>query len=205
MIRSVSGEVDAAFADLATAGGAGSTRTRRDIVEALFARASADEQRFLRGLITGDVRQGALDGVMQVAVAEAAGVPVTSVRRAAMLAGSLAPVAVAALTGGPAAWTPSTSRCCVPSPPCSPLPSPTLAEALVDSPEGWSVERKYDGIRIQAAQARLDVRLFTRSLDDVTARLPDVAEVIAALPADALSADGEAIALRPTAGRSRSR
>ena len=190
-------DVDAAFAALVAAGGEGSAQVRHDLVDALFSRATAAEQRFLRGLITGDVRQGALDGVMQLAVAEAAGVPVAAVRRAAMLAGRLAPVSVAALAEGPGALAAIDLEVLRPIAPMLAAAKPTLAEALVADPPGWSVECKYDGIRIQAHKRGTDVRIFTRSLDDITERLPEVVEVIAALPANALVVDGEAIALRP--------
>ncbi len=190
-------DVDAAFTTLVAVGGEGSTQARHDLVDGLFSRATASEQRFLRGLITGDVRQGALDGVMQLAVAEAADVPVAVVRRAAMFTGRLAPVLVAALTEGSEALTAIGLQVLRPIAPMLAAASPTLAEALVADPPGWSVECKYDGIRIQAHKRDTDVRIFTRSLDDITQRLPEVVEVIAALPANALVVDGEAIALRP--------
>src|SRR5439155_25252186 len=96
-------EVDGVFATVSELSGAGSAGERRRLVHDLFARASADEQWFLRGLVSGELRQGALEGVMLDAVAAAAEVPPAAVRRAAMLCGALAPVAEAALGGGLAA------------------------------------------------------------------------------------------------------
>ena len=190
-------DLDAVFAALASAAGPGAGGARRDAVEALFSRASAPEQRFLRGLITGDVRQGALAGVMQLAIAEAAGVPASSVRRAAMMAGRLPPVAVAALSGGVPALDRIGLEVFRPVAPMLAASRPSVADALANGRGGWSVECKYDGIRIQAHKLGAEVRVYTRSLDDITERLPDVVEVIAALPAHTLVLDGEAIALRP--------
>ncbi|HEX2856542.1 MAG TPA: ATP-dependent DNA ligase, partial [Propionibacteriaceae bacterium] len=190
-------EVDAAFAALASAAGPGAAGTRRQVVAGLFSRATAAEQRFLRGLITGDVRQGALDGIMQGAIAEAAGVPAASVRRAAMLAGRLPPVAVAALAGGVEALGRIGLEVFRPVAPMLATSKPSVAEALAGGGTGWSVECKYDGIRVQAHKRGDQVRVFTRSLDDITDRVPDIVEVVAPLPAHSLVLDGEAIALRP--------
>ncbi|HET9128889.1 MAG TPA: ATP-dependent DNA ligase [Propionibacteriaceae bacterium] len=189
-------EVDAAFAALASASGPGAAGSRREVVGSLFSRATAAEQRFLRGLITGDVRQGALDGVMQGAIAEAAGVPAASVRRAAMLAGRLPPVAVAALSGGVDALERIGLEVFRPVAPMLAASKPSVAEALAGGGPGWSVECKYDGIRVQAHKRGDEVRVFTRSLDDITDRVPDIVAVVAPLPAHSLVLDGEAIALR---------
>ena len=190
-------DLDAAFVALSTAAGAGAGAARRDILDTLFSRATAPEQRFLRGLITGDVRQGALDGVMQLAIVEAAGVPAAAVRRAAMLAGRLPPVAVAALAGGVEALERIRLEVFRPVAPMLAASRPSVAEVLTGTAGGWSVECKYDGIRVQAHKRGAEVRIFTRSLDDITDRVPDVVEVIAPLAADSLVLDGEAIALRP--------
>ena len=190
-------DVDTAFQLLASASGTGATGVRRDLLASLFSRATAAEQRFLRGLITGDVRQGALDGVMQAAIVEASGVPAASVRRAAMLAGRLPPVAVAALSGGVAALDAIRLEVFRPVSPMLAASRPTVADALAAGAGGWSVECKYDGIRVQAHKRGDEVRIFSRSLDDITDRVPDVVEAVAPLPADTLVLDGEAIALRP--------
>jgi DNA ligase-1 len=189
-------DVDAAFTALATAGRAGSAGARRATLDALFSAATADERDFLAGLVTGEVRQGALDGIMQLAVAQAAGVPLESVRRAAMLAGALDAVAAVALTDGVEGLQRIVLEVLRPIAPMLAASSPNVADATtLQGP--WSVERKLDGIRIQAHKRGHEVRVFTRSLDDITDRLPEVVEVVAALPAETLVLDGEAIALRP--------
>jgi DNA ligase-1 len=189
-------DVDAAFTALAAASGAGSAGERRATLHTLFARATASERDFLAGLVTGEVRQGALDGIMQLAVARAAGVPLESVHRAAMLAGALDPVAAVALSHGDEGLAQFVLEVLRPIAPMLAASAPNVAEATTGGGP-WSVERKLDGIRIQAHKRGEAVRIFTRSLDDITDRLPEVVEVVAALPAEALVLDGEAIALRP--------
>jgi len=189
-------DVDAAFTALATASGSGSSITRRAALDALFSAATGPERDFLAGLVTGEVRQGALDGIMQLAVAEAADVPLEAVRRAAMLAGSLDTVAAAALSHGVEGLEEILLQVLRPIAPMLAASAPNVADATTTGGP-WSVERKLDGIRIQAHKRGDDVRVFTRSLDDITDRLPEVVEVVASLPAETLVLDGEAIALRP--------
>ena len=189
-------DVDAAFTALATASGSGSAITRRAALDALFSAATGPERDFLAGLVTGEVRQGALDGIMQLAVAEAADVPLEAVRRAAMLAGSLDTVAAAALSHGVEGLEEILLQVLRPIAPMLAASAPNVADATTTGGP-WSVERKLDGIRIQAHKRGDDVRVFTRSLDDITERLPEVVEVVATLPAETLVLDGEAIALRP--------
>jgi DNA ligase-1 len=189
-------DVDDAFTHLATASGGGSARVRRATLDALFASATASERDFLAGLLTGEVRQGALDGIMQLAVAEAAGVPLESVHRAAMLAGTLDPVAAVALSHGDEGLAQFVLEVLRPIAPMLAASASNVADATT-SGGPWSVERKLDGIRIQAHKRGDEVRIFTRSLDDITDRLPEVVEVVAAVGAETLVLDGEAIALRP--------
>ncbi|MBI4901818.1 MAG: ATP-dependent DNA ligase [Actinobacteria bacterium] len=190
------GDVDAAFTELALASGPGSAAARRSTLVALFSAATASERDFLAGLMTGEVRQGALDGIMQLAVAQAADVPLEAVRRAAMLAGTLDAVAAVALSRGAEGLDAFVLEVLRPISPMLASSAPSVAEAAsMHSP--WSVERKLDGIRIQAHKRGDEVRVFTRSLDDITDRLPEVVEVVAAVPAETVVLDGEAIALRP--------
>ena len=188
--------VDEAFTALVTASGGGSAGVRRATLDTLFASATASERDFLAGLVTGEVRQGALDGIMQLAVAEAAGVPLESVHRAAMLAGTLDPVAAVALSHGDEGLAQFVLEVLRPIAPMLAASAPNVADATATGGP-WSVERKLDGIRIQAHKRGDEVRIFTRSLDDITDRLPEVVEVVAALPAETLVLDGEAIALHP--------
>lgn len=188
-------ETDAAFEAMAALSGPGSQTARAETAHALFSRATADEQRFLAGLVSGDVRQGALDSVVLDAVAEAADVPAAAVRRAAMLQGASAPVAVAALTGGVeelAAVGLEPGRAVRPMLASS---APDVAAALdkIGPALPASVDTKLDGIRIQVHRVGDDVRVYTRSLDDITDRVPQIAETVRGLPADPLVLDGEAL------------
>jgi DNA ligase-1 len=195
-------EVDAEFSAIGAVSGKGSAAARKALVGELFGRATADEQRFLVGLLSGELRQGALEGVMTDAVARAAEVPVTEVRRAMMLRGSLGVVAAAALSGGSAALAAFGLEVGRPVRPMLAASAPSIADALakIGGQEGQGAEAalewKLDGIRIQAHLTGGNVRLFTRTLDDITARLPDVVAVLAKLPVRAAVLDGELIALR---------
>jgi DNA ligase-1 len=195
-------DVDAALTTVAGAVGPGSQARRREALAALFALATEDEQHFLRGLLLGELRQGALEGVMVEAVARTAGAPATDIRRAVMLSGDLGEVAEAAITGGREAL--SGFRLTVLQP-IQPMLAQTAetATAALERAHPAVVEWKLDGARIQAHRLGDEVRLFTRNLADITERVPEIVEAVRVLPADALILDGEAIALRED-GRPRS-
>ncbi|MGH3361628.1 MAG: ATP-dependent DNA ligase, partial [Nocardioides sp.] len=162
----------------------------------LFGRATADEQAWLRGLVTGEVRQGALDALVQEGLAAAAGVPLTAVRRAAMMAGSTTAIAGAALTGGVEALAGFGLEVGRPVSPMLASSAPDVGAALAKAGGGEvAVDTKLDGIRIQVHRSGDDVLVATRSLDDITARLPEVVAIARALPATSFVLDGEAIAL----------
>jgi DNA ligase-1 len=189
------GEVDAAFARIGALAGPGSRDARRQALADLFARATASEQRFLRALLSGDLRQGALGGVMAEAAARAAGVPAAELRRALMLRGDLGAVAAAALAGGAEALREihlEVGR------PVHPMLASTAAgvEAAMERLRPAAVEFKLDGARIQLHRDGGDVAVFTRTLDDITSRVPEVVEAALALPVRTVVLDGEAIALR---------
>lgn len=189
--------VDAAFSEIGSVAGKGSQTRRAGLVADLFAAATDVEQTFLRRLLTGELRQGALIGVMADAVAKAAGVPAGGVRRAAMLAGDLPAVAAAVLTGGEAALAEFTLRAGRPVGPMLAQTATGVADAL-DRLGGRAVfEAKLDGARVQIHRTGSEVSVYTRSLDDVTERLPEVVDAALALPVTDLIADAEAIALRP--------
>ena len=230
-------DVDEAFSRIGALAGKGSTGERRQLIGDLMGAATADEQHFLVRLLSGELRQGALDGVMTEAVARAADVPVAQVRRAVMLRGSLPAVADAALSGGSAALAGFGLRVGQPLKPMLAASAPSIADAFakiagdaagahdagaargaraardaddraVDQAADQTgtaragtaraaVEWKLDGIRIQAHIADGSVRLFTRTLDDITARLPEVVAALAGLPVRTAVFDGELIALRP--------
>lgn len=194
--------VDAAIAEIAAVHGAGAQARRRELLGALFAAATADEQRMLVGLFSGELRQGAQSGLLADAIARAADVPATAVRRALLLAGDLRVVAVAALTGGAAALSEFTLRVGRPLAPMLAQSASSVDEALTATGTPAVVDVKLDGIRIQVHRSGNDIAVFTRSLDEITARVPEVVAAVRALPAREMVLDGEAIALDAT-GRPR--
>jgi len=189
-------EVDDAFAEIAALTGSGSQAARAAAAQDLFGRATADEQVWLRGIVTGEVRQGALDSLVQEGLAAAGGVPVADVRRAAMMAGSTVTIAPAALTGGVEALAEFRLEVGRPVLPMLASTAPSIAEAFDKAGGGIvAVDTKLDGIRIQVHRSGTDVLVVTRSLDDVTDRLPEVAEVVLSLDAHEIVLDGEVLAL----------
>ena len=192
-------DVDEAFGIVAATAGAGSTGAKTQTLRELFARATRDEQTFLAHLLFGELRQGALEGVLVEAVARASGIPAARVRRAAMLAGALAPAARAALVDG-AEKNDALSRLSFQLfQPIQPMLADTAADvdaALAELGDA-SLEYKLDGARIQVHKAGDEVKVYSRSLRDVSAAVPEVIEIVRALPAREMILDGEAIALRP--------
>ena len=238
--------VDASFSEIGAVVGQGSVAERKRLVAEVLGAATAEEQFFLVRLLSGELRQGALDGVMTEAVARASEIPVALVRRAVMLRGSLPAVAEAALDGGADALSDFGLLVGQPLKPMLASSAPSVEAALdkiaaeatkaarpakavkavkaikgqtgrdthgadadgadADAsaePDGTAtgtpaaVEWKLDGIRIQAHVSGGSVRLFTRTLDDITTRLPEVVAALAALPLRTAVFDGELIALRP--------
>ena len=202
-------ETDAVFEAVGRVAGTGAQAERRRLLADVFARATQTEREFLVRLLAGELHQGALEGVMTEAVARAAGVPAAEVRRAHLLAGSLPLVAQAALT---AAW-PATDaepdsgaalaalrafglKVGRPLRPMLASSAATVADAFArQSPA--IVEWKIDGIRIQVHRAGADVAVFTRTLDDITIRVPEITEAVLALDVRDAVLDGEAVALAP--------
>ena len=189
-------EVDAAFERIGALAGPGSQTARRDALAELFARATEAEAVFLRRLLGGELRQGALEGVMVQALARAAGAEPAAVQRALMLRGDLAAVAEAALGEGPAALDRFRVEVGRPLRPMLARPAKDVDEALARLGEA-AVEWKLDGARVQIHRRDDDVRVYTRTLDDVTDRVPEIVEAALALPVATAVLDGEAIALRP--------
>ncbi len=189
-------EVDDAFERAAAMSGPGSQGARRDLLADLLGRATAGEQRLLAGLVSGELRQGAQEGVMIAAVAKAAGVPDPSVRRALTLAGDLAVVAATALAEGETGLAGFGLQVGTPLAPMLAGSAPTLAEAL-DRTGPAGVEWKLDGIRVQVHRDGEQVRVFTRSLDEITDRLPEVQAAVRAGAPERAVLDGEVLALRP--------
>jgi DNA ligase 1 len=189
--------VDATFSEIGAVSGKGSQARRAELVAGLFAAATETEQTFLLRLMSGELRQGALAGIMADAVATAAGIPAAAVQRAAMLGGDLPAVAAAGLSGGAVALEAFTLRVGRPVGPMLAQTATSVADALERHGGTTIFEAKLDGARVQIHRTGNQVTVYTRSLDDVTARLPEVVEATLALPVSELIADGEAIALRP--------
>jgi DNA ligase-1 len=185
-------ELDAALTELQSLTGPGSTAARHQLLAEILGRATAAEADFIRRLLIGELRQGALEGVMTDAVAKAFGVPLTVVRRAAMLAGDLGRVASVALAGGEAGLATVGLHVLSPVLPMLASTSEDVASAIDDLGPS-SVEWKLDGARLQAHRKGEEVRLFTRNLNDVTARLPGVVRAIRDLAVDQVVLDGEVI------------
>jgi DNA ligase 1 len=189
------GDVDAAFQALKTVKGKGAAAARQNQLKELFGKATAEEQDFLLRLIVGELRQGALEGVMLEAVAAASGLPAADIRRAATHAGGIPQIARAALSGGKDALQQFEIRLMQPVLPMLAQPCDDVAAALKDLGTAL-LEWKLDGARIQVHKSGNEVRVFTRNLNDVTARVPEVVTALKDVPS-ALILDGEAIALRP--------
>jgi DNA ligase-1 len=188
-------EVEGAFTRVGALSGAGSQTARRDAVRDLLAHATEAEQRFLVALLLGDLGQGALAGVMTDAVAKASELPKADVQRALMLRGDLGAVAAVALADGAEGLRGISLELLRPVQPMLAAPGDDL-DAALERIRPAAVEHKLDGIRVQVHRRGDDVRVFTRSLDDITARVPEVAAAALELPTDAVVLDGEAIALR---------
>ncbi|MFH9425110.1 ATP-dependent DNA ligase [Streptomyces sp. NPDC017529] len=185
---------DAALTALSSVAGPGSQAERRRLVQELLGAATEEEQRFLVGLLTGEVRQGALDAIAAEGIAAAAEAPVADVRRAVMLAGSLEEVARPLLAEGPTALAGFRLTVRRPIGPMLAHSAKSVAEAI-DKAGACAVEEKLDGIRVQVHRDGSEVRIYTRTLDDVTDRLPEITEAALALPEPCFVLDGEAIAL----------
>jgi DNA ligase-1 len=189
-------EVDAAVSRIAAIGGPGSQAARRSELSDLFARATEPEQRFLVALFLGELRQGALQGVVTDAVAKAADLPPTAVRRALMLAGDLGVVAQAGMAGGLAGLAGFGLTLLSPVKPMLAQTAASVEEAL-GRVRPARLEWKLDGARLQVHRLGGEVKAFTRNLADITDRIPEIVEAVLALEVESVVFDGEAIALRP--------
>ena len=189
-------EVDATFAEIARTAGSGSSAARTRLLSDLFARATLREQEFLSRLLMGELRQGALEGIMIDAVALAAALPTATVRRATMVAGGVAKVAASALTEGAEGLARYAIALFQPLAPMLAQPADDIAEALERIPMA-GLEWKLDGARVQVHRDGDDVRVFTRTGNDVTAAVPEIVTATREANAKVLILDGEAIVLKP--------
>jgi len=185
-------QVDATFDEVASTSGKGSAGRRNELLTGLFGAATEDEQQFLLRLLTGELRQGALEGIMLDAIASAADVPKETVRRAFMLSGRLPDTAAAALDGGAAALDTFGLQLGRPLRPMLASPADSLAEAL-DGP--CVIEYKLDGARIQVHKDGDDVHVYTRTLREITSSVPELVELVRGLPCQQVVLDGETLAL----------
>jgi DNA ligase 1 len=192
-------EVDTALDAIVRASGAGSIAERTRLLSGLFGRAMRREQEFLARLLLGELRQGALEGLMIEAVAAAAGLPAEIVRRAAMIAGGIASVAQPALTEGAAGLSRFAIALFQPLAPMLARPAETIMDAMARIPMA-ALEWKLDGARVQAHKNGDDVRIYSRTGNDVTAAAPEIVTAVRRAQARALILDGEAIALKPNGG-----
>lgn len=186
--------LDDLFDRLAATAGRGSTAARRELLSVMFDRATDAEQRFLVQLLGGELRQGALEGVMTDAVAAAAGLPSEPVRRAFMLSGRLPKAAAAAFRGGIDALTEFRLELGRPVRPMLASPAESLQAAVEELGE-VTVEYKLDGARIQVHRDDDRVWVFTRSLRDITSSVPELVELVTGLPCRSVVLDGETLAL----------
>jgi DNA ligase-1 len=188
-------ELDRAIDEIAADHGAGSASRRRELLTDLLRRASEPEAEFIKRLLTGELRQGALAGVMADAVATAAGVSQALARRALMLSGDLTRMAEIAITGGEQGLGEVGLELFRPILPMLASPGASVAEA-VEAFSCASVEFKLDGLRVQIHRSDNDVRIYSRNLNDITHRLPGIVAAVRELPATRLILDGEALWMR---------
>jgi DNA ligase-1 len=191
-------EVDAALDAIAGTAGRGSAAGKTALLSDLFAKATTEEQDFLARLLFGELRQGALEGVLVEAVARAARLPSATIRRAAMMAGDLAAIARTAIVNGAGALSAYSVELFRPVQPMLADAADSLAEALASVGDP-ALDIKMDGARIQVHKAADEVRVYTRNLREVTEAVPEVVEAVRRLAATDLILDGEVIALRPDA------
>jgi DNA ligase 1 len=191
------GEVDAALTRLAGLHGPGSQAARTAELQGVLGRSTEAEQDLLRRVLVGELRHGALAGLLTDAVAKAFAVPLAAVRRAAMLDGELARVAVVARDGGAEGLGAIGLTVGRPVQPMLAQTAADVADALGLATGGdgrpCSVEWKLDGARIQVHRDGDEVRIYTRNLNDVTDRLPGIVDLARRLPAERLVLDGEAV------------
>ncbi|MGH9640314.1 MAG: ATP-dependent DNA ligase, partial [Bryobacteraceae bacterium] len=179
---------------LAEVRGPGSEQRKRELLSGMFARATEDEQNFLTRLLTGELRQGALEGIMIDALAKASGIPGERIRRAAMLAGGVVPLARPVLDKGEAGIAQFDVQLFRPVQPMLAQTAEDVRDALEELGEP-ALEYKFDGARVQAHKSGDRIAIYSRRLNDVTVAIPEIAEAVRGLPATELILDGEVIGL----------
>ena len=185
-------DLDRAIAEIAADSGPGSATRRRQLLNQLFGRATEPEAEFVKRLLTGELRQGALAGVMADAVAQAAGVSAVLARRALMLSGDLTRMAEIAIAGGEEGLRAVGLQLFRPVLPMLASPGDSIPEAVAAFACA-SVEFKLDGLRVQIHRRDDEVRIYSRNLNDITDRLPGIVAAVLALPVSEVILDGEAL------------
>jgi len=189
--------IDQVLTEIKNTNGAGSKKAKEQLLHDLLTSATADEQEFIRRLLLGGLRQGALAGIMADAIANAADVAPALVRRAAMVTGDLAAIAREAITGGAAALEEFGLTLFTAVQPMLAQTAESVEAALtkIGEPGGVAIEWKVDGARVQVHREGDETKVFTRNLRDITDSAPDVVRAVAALDVESIILDGEAVAL----------
>ncbi len=186
-------DVDSTLQALAAITGTGSAAKRTALLANLFNAATAEEQDFLLRLLAGELRQGALDGIMIDAIAAASRLPTSTLRRAAMYAPGLGRLAAAALASGEEGLQQFQLRVFHPVVPMLAQTAADVGEALRELPKPVQFEWKMDGARIQVHRRGPEVRIYTRALNEMSAAIPEIVAAVQALPVDEVVLDGEAL------------
>jgi len=186
--------VDRTFAEIAAIRGTGAERQRRETLQRMLAQQTGHEQEFVTRLLMGELRQGALTGLMLDGLARATGVPLDHIRRAAMMAGGVSQIARPLLEEGEAGLSRFSIQLFQPVQPMLAQTAEDVDDAIRDLGEA-ALEYKFDGARVQAHKSGDEVRVFSRRLNDVTAAVPEVVEAVRALPVRTLVLDGEVLSL----------
>ena len=185
-------DLDGLLSEVQATTGEGSVRARAEVLTGFLERCTATEGEFVRRLLIGELRQGALGGLMADAVAKGSATKATLVRRAAMLSGDLSVTAEIALGAGAEGLQAVGLKVGRPVQPMLASTAEDVADALESTGEA-SVEWKLDGIRVQVHRHGETVRIYTRNLNDITDRTPEVVEIVRSFPADRFVLDGEVI------------
>jgi DNA ligase-1 len=188
-------EVDRALEEFAAIRGPGSEVRKRDLLRHLFGRATKEEQSFLSGLLAGELRQGALEGIMLEALGKASGLGADRIRRAAMMGGGSAAIARAVMEHGERGLAQFEIQLFRPIQPMLAQTAEDVSEALDELGGAAALEYKFDGARIQAHKSGDDVAIYSRGANDVSKAVPEIVHAVRALPAHDLILDGEALSL----------
>jgi DNA ligase-1 len=187
-------DVDQALSKFAQVRGAGADTGRRDILRSLMNRATDAEQHFLSRLLTGELRQGALEGIMLDALAKASKVPAERVRRAAMMAGGIPALAHSVLERGAEGLDQFELQLFRPAQPMLAQTAEDVGEAISELGQA-ALEYKFDGARVQVHKSGDQIAVFSRNMNDVSAAVPEVVSAVRAIPAHDLILDGEVLSL----------